>query len=103
VLRARLLAAVDVKPAFADKCATGGRLNLRKVLDLPSLDLVPEAWPLRLRVGGFPGHRYLIAASTNFATWTALQTNLMDGDEWIFVDVDSTNQPLRFYRALPGP
>ena len=103
-LVARLLATVDAVPAFAGKCASGGRINLRKALDRPSLTASSDARPLRLRVQGVPGHQYVLTASTNFADWTPLQTNTtaLDG-QWIFVDSGATNMPQRFYQARPGP
>jgi subtilisin family serine protease len=100
----RLLASVDPLPAFTGKCRSGGRLNLRKAVDRPSIAVMPEVWPIQLRITGFPGHRYLLTASTNFNAWTALRTNFADfNGEWIYEDHESTNTPLRFYQALPGP
>lgn len=100
----RLLGSVDALPAFAGKCRSGGRLNVRKAVDRPSIAVMPEVWPVQLHVTGFPGHRYLLTASTNFSAWTPLRTNLADfNGEWIYEDHGSTNTPLRFYQALPGP
>lgn len=100
----RLLAAVDRPPALAGKCVTGGRFNLRKALDWPTLTATPGVWPFQAQVGGIAGHSYVLTASTNLATWTALQTNLMpSGGGWNFTDAQSTNLPARFYRAIPGP
>lgn len=103
-LRARLLAAVDVKPAFADKCATGGRLNLRKALDQPAIALSRSNQLAQVCVTGVPGHSYVIAATTNLNAWTTVQTNStgLDG-HWLFADPASPTLPTRFYRAHPGP
>ena len=100
----RLLARVDHAPAFSGKCATGGRLNLRKALDQPSLILQSNSWPIQLRIIGVPGHSYRLAASTNLVSWVPLQTNLSDASgEWVFVETNSVNQIARFYRAEPAP
>jgi hypothetical protein len=100
----RLLAAVDKKPAFANKCASGGRLNLRRALDRPTITALPNAQPFELLVTGAPEHWYVIEASTNLATWSVVQTNRTDLlGAWTFSDPALANQPLRFYRAGPGP
>jgi len=103
-LIARLLAAVDVAPAFAGKCVTGGRLNMRKLLDRPRVTVTSQAWPVELRVNGVTGHSYVLSASTNLTAWTALQTNIAGTDGgWVFTDDAATNFTRRFYRAAPRP
>jgi hypothetical protein len=100
----RLFAAVDCAPAFTGKCATGGRLNLRKALDRPSVAVIADSWPIELSIAGAGGHSYVVAASSNLSSWTALQTNTTaPNGEWIFTDTASTNTPLRFYHARPSP
>ncbi len=100
---ARLSAAVDLSPAFADKCSSG-RLNLRKLLDHPTIAVAPGIWPFQARIRGVPGHRYTLTASTNLASWTAIKTNLTAADgNWTFTDPDSTNTPRRFYLVGPAP
>jgi subtilisin family serine protease len=102
-LRSWLFAAVDYGAAFSGKCATGGRLNLRKALDRPTLAATPGVWPFAARISGAPDHRYVIIASTNLSDWTALQTNTVGASgEWNFLDTQ-TNLPMRFYRAGPRP
>lgn len=103
-LIARLMMAVDPKPAFAGKCVTGGRLNLRRALDQPAIAVSTSNRLAQVRVTGVPGHRYLIAASTNLSVWGAVQTNTTGADgRWFFLDTASTNVPAQFYRAHPGP
>jgi subtilisin family serine protease len=103
-LVARLLGAVDLRPAFTGRCATGGRLNLRRVLDLPSLNVASPTLPVKLLLTGVAGHRYVVAASTNLSTWTAVETNTLGGAGiWLVEDANSTNLPWRYYRAAPGP
>jgi len=100
----RLMATVDAVPAFAGKCASGGRLNLNKALDRPFIAVTPNPTPLQLRIQGVPGRRYVVDASTNLADWTTLETNTtaLDG-QWILLDAGATNMPRRFYHARPGP
>jgi hypothetical protein len=51
-----------------------------------------------------PGNtNYVVEASTDLITWTPLATNVVLDGIWNYVDVDSTNFNLRFYRALQGP
>ncbi len=103
-LISRLLMAVDPKPAFADKCVTGGRLNVRKALDRPAIAVSTSNRLAQVQVTGVPGHNYVIAASPSLSVWTALQTNTAGADgRWFFPDPASTNLPARFYRAHPGP
>jgi subtilisin family serine protease len=103
-LKARLLAAVDAKPAFAGRCVSNGRLNLRKALDLPAISISPETWPPELRLTGVPSHFYTLSATTNLVDWTALATNVADSSgQWIFIDAESTVHPSRLYRAIPAP
>lgn len=102
-LRTWLLTAVDSRPAFLGKCASGGRLNLRKILDRPGLTSVAGAARFTARITGQPNHRYTLAASTNLAIWTAIQTNLLPtSGEWIFEETQ-TNIPQRFFRATAAP
>jgi subtilisin family serine protease len=103
-LIARLLAATDPAPAFAGKCVSGGRLNLRKIFDRPRVALLPGDWPVEIRVEGVASHSYVLSASSNLTSWTALQTNVASGDGgWTYTDNASTNFPHRFYRAAPRP
>ncbi len=103
-LIARVLATVDPKPAFAGKCVSGGRLNLRKALDQPAISISLSNRLAQVRVSGAPSHPYVIAASTNLSAWAAVQTNTAASDgQWLFLDAASTNLPARFYRAHPGP
>lgn len=101
---ARLRSSADVKSAFVGRCVSGGRLNLRRALDLPALALSLTNGLATVRVTGQPGHRYVITASTNLAIWTAIQTNTTGTDgQWGFPDPASTLLPARFYRAEPEP
>lgn len=101
----RLLAAVDPAPAFAGKCASGGRLNLRRMIDRPSL--APpgsNASPFVVRVQGAPDHNYTLEGSTNLVAWTTVQTNRTASDgAWIYTDPASNNFAIRFYRSGPAP
>jgi len=100
----RLLAAVDARPAFAGRCVAGGRLNVRKAVDLPRLSLASRAAPLRWSLSGRPGHRYQVAASTNLVEWHTLDSATLGASgEWEFEDAASAVFPLRFYRGAPGP
>ena len=45
VLIEQLLAAVDYAPAYLGKCVTGGRLNLRKAIDRPTISAASSTEP----------------------------------------------------------
>lgn len=70
-----------------------------------NLSLARSAWltnkTYRFRVNGTYGQSYIIQATTNFSTWTSLQTN--GTTYYDFTDTGSTNLPYRFYRAVLGP
>ena len=100
----RLLAAVDVRPPFAQRCLSGGRLNLRRALDHPALTLEARMGDARITVTGVPGHRYVLTTSSNLHSWSAVLTNQVGPDGlWLYLDPNLTHVPARFYRALPGP
>jgi len=101
----RLLSAVDRPPAFAGKCVSGGRLNLRKALDRVSVAANSDpVLPIQLQMTGVPEHSYILLASTNLAAWTPIATNSAGLDGlWFFTDFQSTNLPQRFYRGIPDP
>lgn len=101
----RLLSSVDRPPAFAGKCVTGGRLNLRRALDNVSVAASgTPPLPIHLQMTGVPLHPYVLLASANLSNWSPLATNLAGTDGlWFFTDFQSTNLPQRFYRGIPGP
>jgi hypothetical protein len=55
------------------------------------------------RLTGTASHGFVLQASTNLANWLALFTNPTPGVALNFLDVTSTNFPMRFYRAIPWP
>lgn len=99
-----LLWAVDRRSAFAGKCRSGGRLNLRKALDRPGLALSPQATGWQVRVSGPPSHGYVLSASSNLTVWTRLRTNTTGPEGyWLLEEVPAAGQPQRFYCAEPAP
>jgi uncharacterized repeat protein (TIGR01451 family) len=60
----------------------------------------------RLQVTGTPGVSYIVQATTNLASgnWLNIYTSAPPyNSPFIFTNLDSTNFPARFYRALIGP
>jgi hypothetical protein len=55
------------------------------------------------RLTGTASHGFVLQASTNLANWLPLFTNPTPGIPLNFLDVTSTNFPMRFYRAMPWP
>jgi Subtilase family len=99
----RVLNATDPIPALAGKCVTGGRLNLRKILNPPMLltaDAPAASAPFKLHLSTGPRRSCVILGSTNFQTWTPVYTNTTaDDGTFDFSDPASTNSPARYYRA----
>ncbi len=99
-----LRATVDVKPAYVNQCLSGGRLNLRKALDVPAISLNRSNDLIRVRVAGVPGHRYTLSASTSLNFWTAVATNTAGDDgQWTLTESVSATVPTKFYRAVAEP
>jgi len=48
-------------------------------------------------ITGVPGFSYVIQATTDFTSWTSIQTNT---SPFTFTDTAVTNYPYRFYRAI---
>lgn len=100
---ARLLNATDPVAAFAGKCVTGGRLNLRNALSPPiKLTALPAGGgtPFQLQLSGGPNRVCVLHVSTNLVHWAPVFTNTTSGGgTFIFTDAPSTNSPQRFYRA----
>lgn len=102
-LRDRLLAAVDRAPAYAGKCETGGRLNLRKLLDRPRLYAARVAGTtntgVSVRVNGWPGHGYVLESSPDLLDWSPLATNHPPNGEWVYESQTATAE--RYFRPRP--
>ena len=56
----------------------------------------------QMRLVGTANTSYVIQASTNLLDWVALATNTVPNGLWTFTDLQSTNFPGRYYRAVPG-
>ncbi|PYJ06700.1 MAG: hypothetical protein DME25_05980 [Verrucomicrobia bacterium] len=57
----------------------------------------------QLELSGLAGRSYLFQATTNFADWTSLSTNLAPSNLFDLTDFGASNFPLRFYRAIEQP
>jgi len=103
----RVLSTVDPIPALVGKCATGGRLNLRKALSPPiNLVSIPgtNGLPFQLQVTSGANRSCVIQSSPDLFTWLPIFTNTTDTNGvFDFLDGDSTNVPQRFYRAVAAP
>lgn len=102
---ARLLAAVDPLPGLTGKCVSGGRLNLRKALDVPVSAPVLRAvsaspgGPFVLQLLGDPGRTYVVEASPNLGAWSPGSTNLTGLTGALFVTNNPATNAWQFYRA----
>ncbi|HWF20190.1 MAG TPA: hypothetical protein VG754_13045, partial [Verrucomicrobiae bacterium] len=50
--------------------------------------------------GAVAGSNYVLQATTNFITWTPLNTNLAGSNTFNLIDSAASNYPYRFYRIL---
>jgi subtilisin family serine protease len=97
----RLYNATDPLPALAGKCATGGRLNLKKALNppiwlAPVNPVNPGTFQLHLSTG--PNRQCVLQMSSDLKSWTAISTNNTSSNGTLdFTNIPSL--PQRFYRA----
>jgi len=99
---ARLLGATDPLPSLAEKCRTGGRLNLSKVLHTISIVSLAatNGGPFQLRVNGGLNRSCVVEATTNLMNWSPIFTNATSTNgSFDFTDSQSANLPQRFFRA----
>ena len=101
---ARVLNAADPLPALAGKCATGGRLNLRKALS-PPIQLTPLTTaadaPFRLRVSAGPNRTCVVEASTNLTGWSPVFTNTTAAAGWFdYTNGVPANTLIHFFRVV---
>ncbi|MCL4790216.1 MAG: S8 family serine peptidase [Verrucomicrobia bacterium] len=103
---ARVLDATDRLPALVGRCATGGRLNLRKALSPPVLlSVLPTGpdEPFQLRVAAGPNRSCVIESTTGFTGWTSVFTNTTSAAGFFdFTDLQPPDAPQRFFRATAG-
>ena len=57
----------------------------------------------QLGFAGVPGSNYVLQASTNLATWTAISTNQAQTNYFNWLDPQATNYLQRYYRVLRQP
>ena len=104
---ARLLAATDPLPSLAGKCATGGRLNLRKALSPPIRLVGVVASPVgsvQFQVACDPNRTCVIESTLDLAHWSPVYTNTTSSSgTFDFTDLTATNSAQRFYRAVSTP
>lgn len=62
------------------------------------LSRTSQGWAL-LRVSGQNGSRWSLEATTNFLSWTALETNVISGTSFDHIDTTAPPFSRRFYRA----
>jgi subtilisin family serine protease len=102
----RILSTTDPLPSLAGKCATGGRLNLRKALTPIRLTAIAPATngPFQLRLSAATNMTCVVQVSTNLTSWHPLVTNTTStAGTFDFTDAQSTNFAQRFYRAVASP
>lgn len=107
---ARVLNGVDPLPALAGKCATSGRLNLRKALSPPvslafhsMLNFLGQP-TARWRISAGPTRNFVVEASTNLITWSAVYGGTTSAAGTAdFFDPLAANHPRGFYRVVAEP
>jgi len=107
-IKNRLLNGTDPLPALAGKCVTGGRLNLRKVLD-PTVVSNPlltargyTNGQFQLRLTGGPSLPFVILSSSNLLNWVPVYTNQTSAGGILDFTDPAAGRPRKFYRARSG-
>ena len=103
----RVLKAVDVLPALAGRCRTGGRLNLHAALrptQTPGplqLTMVRDqtAASLRVRVTGIAGQVCVLEQSADLSRWSPASTLTLPTNGMAEVIIDPVSSPRVYYRA----
>ena len=67
-----------------------------------SAGLLPNG-QFQLSFAGVAGSNYVLLATTNFASWTPLMTNLAVTNLFNLMDPKASNFPYRFYRVRQLP
>jgi hypothetical protein len=57
----------------------------------------------QLQLSGISAQTYILQASTDLVNWIPIITNTPTVSPFIVIDMNATNFPQRFYRALPQP
>ncbi len=81
------------------------RLVVTPAPQAPGIDaasLARDNGVVRFDVHAAPGQAVTVEATTDFLTWTPLQTHAFTGKVWEFVDADAAQFERRFYRAVPA-
>jgi subtilisin family serine protease len=101
----RLLNATDPLPSLAGKCVTGGRLNLKKVLNPPiwlASVASANAGAFQLHLSTRANRECVIQMSTNLSSWTSLYTNTTSASG-TFDFTNTIGLPRQFFRAVAAP
>jgi len=84
----------------------GRQLIVTPAPQAPAIDaasLARENGVVRFDVYAAPGQVVTVEATTDFLTWTSLQTHVLTSGLWEFVDANAGQFERRFYRAVPAP
>lgn len=57
----------------------------------------------QLQVSSVAGQSYVFQSSTDLVDWVSLSTNVAPSNMTTFIDIDASNFPYRFYRAIELP
>ena len=100
----RLLKATDPLSSLTGKCATGGRLDLKKALNPPiwlsSVAANPGMFQLHLSTGA--NRQCVVQASPDLVNWTSIYTNTTSING-TFDFTNSVGSPQQFFRAITTP
>jgi hypothetical protein len=81
-----------------DNSVSAGALFLIQPLDFTSAGFGANQ-QFQMGFAGLAGSNYVLQATTNFATWTPISTNIALTNIFNLVDSSATNYPYRFYRV----
>jgi len=66
-------------------------------------ELVRTNAGIRFRVSGAAGASFVLQATTDFLDWQSVHTNISVSAPIDFMESETPNYPLRFYRVIPNP
>jgi hypothetical protein len=96
------LIATAFKNGYVTSPAASASFTLRSYPAFKSVTFATNG-AAQLLFSGAAGKTYILKVSTNLLQWTPLLTNIPTTDIFTFLDPSSTNNALRFYRALELP
>ena len=98
-----LVAAADASPVTNLNGSGGLLIGQTRVANFGVPVLARPSGLIQFQLSGIEGQKYVIQASVDLQVWINLQTNIATQATISFTDLNTTNFPQRFYRAMISP